>query len=400
MPMGKTVLLLYGQQDLGPRICLEMDTLAKRDIKINAIRWVRNPEAMVLQKEWQNILGWRFIDLKMPTVTGKASVIFSLPRLYRGILQVVKGLEFDVIHVCHLFILPLALWIARRRQVPVVYDPFEFFTRDYSRHFGLISKIVKAVLDSLENAMVKRVAGVLTINSYEDSLLRRYRRFNSNAVILNNYPGYYEVSRTKTGKIPEVLVPGMTYASYVGSFNWRNGAPQILAAFDIIRKRGHQDIGLLLIGYDPSQEHYAGESWEAAKQRDYIAILPFLPYERMVECLVFTQIGLFLPQSEEKPAGNSRKMPSYMQAGLPVVISRDYPQAHIVGENDCGILVDGNDPEEIAAAIVYLAEHPAEARGMGQRGQEAIKKKYNWQREEPKFLGIYRKALGPATGRN
>ena len=42
--------------------------------------------------------------------------------------------------------------------------------------------------------------------------------------------------------------------------------------------------------------------------------------------------------------------------------------------------------EEIAKAIQFIVEHPAEAEQMGKNGRRAVEERYNWGREEIMLL--------------
>lgn len=87
------------------------------------------------------------------------------------------------------------------------------------------------------------------------------------------------------------------------------------------------------------------------------------------------------------------KMFEYMAAGIPVIAS-DFPLWHeIVVGNQCGLCVDPMDPTAIARAIDYLAQHPDEARQMGENGRRAVLERYNWSIEESKLLDLYQELL-------
>ena len=82
----------------------------------------------------------------------------------------------------------------------------------------------------------------------------------------------------------------------------------------------------------------------------------------------------------------------YMAAGLLPVIVPSYSEEirKIVEAERCGLLVDCEKAEEIADAIVYLREHPEEAREMGRRGREAFLARHNWSGEGALMLEMIR----------
>lgn len=56
------------------------------------------------------------------------------------------------------------------------------------------------------------------------------------------------------------------------------------------------------------------------------------------------------------------------------------------------MLVDPTDP--IAEAIMYLTEHPDEARRMGENGRRAVLERYNWEGMERRLLAMYQRMEG------
>jgi glycosyltransferase involved in cell wall biosynthesis len=87
------------------------------------------------------------------------------------------------------------------------------------------------------------------------------------------------------------------------------------------------------------------------------------------------------------------KLFEYMLAGLPVVASNFGHWDQFVSTLRCGIQVDPLDPSEIGDAVLWLLQHPEEAKAMGKRGRDAVLASYTWEQEFKKLLGLYRSLL-------
>ena len=66
-------------------------------------------------------------------------------------------------------------------------------------------------------------------------------------------------------------------------------------------------------------------------------------------------------------------------------------------ELGCGLAVDPLDPGSIAAAIDHLLCNPEEAEEMGRRGRRAVERRFNWEGEAGKLIGLYRRLGVPPT---
>lgn len=89
------------------------------------------------------------------------------------------------------------------------------------------------------------------------------------------------------------------------------------------------------------------------------------------------------------PGSYPTKLFEYMALGLPVVTS-DFPlYRNVVETHACGLCVSATDPGAVADALLYLIEHPAEARAMAERGHRAVRSVYAWDTEAKKLLNFY-----------
>ena len=65
----------------------------------------------------------------------------------------------------------------------------------------------------------------------------------------------------------------------------------------------------------------------------------------------------------------------------------------LVIDGETGFVVPVQDARELARAIQYLCEHPAEAAAMGRKARERIDERFNIRQTIERTLAIYRDAL-------
>ena len=118
-----------------------------------------------------------------------------------------------------------------------------------------------------------------------------------------------------------------------------------------------------------------------------------LPPNELSEYLKVADVGVLLyqPTYWTLRTQASEKLFIYMLFSIPVIAS-DFPGLReIINKNNCGILVNPTDDQEIATAIIYLLNHSTKARKLGENAKKAIENKYNWKLEEKKLMDIYKR---------
>lgn len=82
-----------------------------------------------------------------------------------------------------------------------------------------------------------------------------------------------------------------------------------------------------------------------------------------------------------------------MAAGRPVVARRVGALPDTVVHGVTGLLIDGEDPENVAAALEGLLEDPSRAQRMGQAGRRRVEEVFSPERHSEQVETIYRAAL-------
>ncbi len=201
-----------------------------------------------------------------------------------------------------------------------------------------------------------------------------------NELVQNSFPLYRERS--------PILI-------YLGGISELRGAKEMVLATGLLP--GHLGAQLFLAGhFSPASLEYeikGLDGWEKVKY------LGWQSREEVAALLGKARIGLVvLHPTRSYLDSYPIKLFEYMSAGIPVIASHFPLWKEIVEGVGCGLLVSPLDPKEIAEAIGWLLEHPEDAEKMGQRGQAAVRERYNWDREANKLLVHYKKMLQECGG--
>ncbi|MBS3918866.1 MAG: glycosyltransferase family 4 protein [Deltaproteobacteria bacterium] len=292
--------------------------------------------------------------------------------------------EADTFHFHDIELLPVGL-LLKLRGKRVIYDVHE----DYSQ--ALLSREwIPSWLRHMVSRMV--VCGEWLGAKYFDGVVvatpHIARRFPTmKTVTVQNFPFLNQSIRNP-------IIPYQQrekIVAYVGVVSALRGAKEMVKAMALLPDR--LDVRLKIAGiFSPGGlegevKNLPGGDW-----------VDFLGWQRHKETMAMlgeARIGLvvFRPVPNHTEA-QPNKLFEYMSAGIPVIASDFLLWRRIVGETQCGLLVDPLNPKAIAEAIQWLLEHPAEAEVMGKRGQKAIREHYNWDVEAQKLLTLYERILG------
>jgi len=181
------------------------------------------------------------------------------------------------------------------------------------------------------------------------------------------------------GHVPYVRPGVATVAIFAGAFRSWHGAINLVEAIRILRARGKNDIGAVLVG-DGSE---LPRVRQAAEGIDTIVFTGALPHDRMPAALAGADIGV-APFDVEAHAPLSLgfywsplKMFEYMAAGLPVVAPAVDRIPSLVADGREGVLYDPGHAEGLADALVTLTDVSVR-KTLGRAARERAVRDYSW----------------------
>lgn len=296
-----------------------------------------------------------------------------------------RQLNADIYHFHDPELIPYGMLLSLRGK-EVIYDvhedlPQDILSKDWIPFWA--RKTISAAAAAMEYIGAKWFFSVITATPF---IAERFRRFNPQAIAVNNFP--------VLGEMDTAIPWGKKRAEvcYVGGIASIRGISEVIAAMGQLPSA----IRLNLAGCfsEPAVEQATRimPGWQQVNE------LGFVDRLGVREVLGRSVAGLVtlrpvINYLDALPV----KMFEYMAAGIPPIASNFPLWRDIIEGHDCGLCVDPLDPAAIARAIDYLVTHPEEAQRMGNNGRRAVLEKYNWSLEETKLLRFYDRVLSGSS---
>lgn len=319
--------------------------------------------------------GVSFIDVGKP-----ASRLGRMLKSTRQVYQAALKTNADIFHIHDPELIPTGVKLKRKGK-KVIFDAHESITSQIlSKHYIplFLRKFVACFYSKFERRNVAKFDAVVTATPH---IRKEFESFCDRVEDIKNYPLLNEFLdiTLNTRKNRQCI--------YLGTLDEPRGIREIVEALSYSK-----NIRLKLAGKFGDakfqQELMGLANW---KNVDYVG---FLSREETKSALSESMVGLVtLHPTPNYVHGLPVKLFEYMSAGLPVIAS-DIPMwQQIVEDANCGICVNPMRPRDIGEKLDYLLANPEIAKRMGENGRKAVIEKYNWDKETPVLLELYRSLI-------
>lgn len=384
-----SVLVINHYDRLSPRVELEIRSLASAGYDVSVINWQRGNDVQI-----PDIPGVQFESIRHSAPRGTLQLVLHLPVIYAKLLRHLRKRRFDLVHVTHIMMLPLAAWLRWRWGASAIYDVYEFHLQETAERLPRGTRWLVTAMRRLEAWLVRHVDGVLTIDSAGETMERYYRSLNPNTAAIYNVPERdVTLDEARLAELKNKY-RDRDIVIYVGGLSQAKGADKALEAAQQVAARWPRVLFLFIGAFQaPALEQRFCKIVSSKQMGDHVQWIPWMPYHDMLYYVAISHIGLALhqpiPRFFKLNTGNGRKFFTYMQFGIPIVAPEFGEIGKLVAEEQCGVLVDTTDPGEIATAVVDLLDHPMRAKVMGEQGKAIIRRRYNWNYEQEKLFHVY-----------
>ena len=319
----------------------------------------------------------------------KGAGIKSNPILWKKLLKEALKINAEIYH-CHepeSFLVAIYLKIFKRKKI--VYDVHEYYMDVLSLSSPQMRMFLGFMLYLVEPLFCRYTDAIITA---DEEIAKRYKKFNKKVYPIFNFPSF-GVFKPSNNQDMKMKYKDYFVIIYVGGMSEERGILELIKAVHKV-SRTYPLVKLLLLGNFGTQD-FEEKCIEYVKSNDLdgnVEFFGFVPHKEISKYISTADVGAVLLKPIPKFYKNIPiKQFEYMVCGKPVIGSNLPPIENFIGKEKAGILVDPNNINEIAEAIIYLIEYLDEAKKMGENGRRAVEEKYNWNEMEKELIKIYSK---------
>lgn len=327
--------------------------------------------------------------VRVKSIRQDRSRLVRMTRTVWRVYREAKKQQADIYHFHDPELIPIGL-LLRAGGKDVIYDIHEDVPKDIlSKHYlpSWTRRLIAGTIGMLENSVAKYFSALVTVTP---SIADRFRPLNRHTIIVFNYPDQTEIASAQESRPWDLRRQSV---AYVGSITAQRAIHEMVSAMSLLPPA--LSATLELAGWE-SPENLCRDELSGHTGWARVHHHGLLDQPNTIRLLRGVRAGLVLFHPEPNHLESMpQKIFEYMGAGLPVIAS-DFPLwRRILGDANCAIFVDPLAPRQIAEAIEYILDHPAEAEAMGRRGQVAMLNLYNWDTEAEKLVNLYAGLMEP-----
>jgi len=301
-----------------------------------------------------------------------ASTIF-LPAWWLFVLYQLLAWKWDVVHVVNFDSLLPSLLAARIKRKRILYEIMDVYADSI-----VLPELIRVIGTKIEKKLAQLADGVILIDESQAAELGGIE--NSHVVTI------YDTPPESCKQMASVHGKNNLFTIYCSGFFRKDRKPNLDELFAAVK--GINNVKLLISGYGDLVAHIEEAS---AQAQDKIEYLGFISHEQVLQhtleadLLVITRTCV-LRNNRYNCGSNFLRA---MMCGKPFLAFNGTAIADRVIENDCGLVVDAYNTNEIQEAIIKLRDNPQLCRKMGENARKAYEHKYKWEVMEQRLAAFY-----------
>ena len=332
-----------------------------------------------------------------PVKTFRTRIAFYLSYMVMAIVAGVflsRG-RYDLIYATSppLFVGGAGLIVSYLRRIPLVFEVRDLWPESAILLGELNNKVAIYISSLLERWCYYRARQIVMVDNSKNRLLERGYPETKIHIIPNGantdlyVPAPLNLALRKSLDIDTehfVLI-------FTGLHGLAHDVETAVEAAALLRD--HKDITFLFVG-DGVRKPAMQDKVQRLGLRNF-RFLPFQPEQELPNLISLANVGLSLGR---KNLHSRRALPvkvfSYMACARPTLMAYDGDAADLLRDSGAGLVVEPENPEALADAILQLKDDPVACQQMGENGRELVVRNYSRQAQAGQLIKLLEQAAG------
>lgn len=315
-------------------------------------------------------------------------------------LQILKG-RLPKLSIVRLLLFRCALWrfLKLLKEGDVVYT----YGVNQATKAVLSRKGVRCYCERTEHPIVKTSGRLIGLK--ESEKMQIMKKMDGLFVISNTLKDYFisegfnpnqihvinmivDPSRFKSIEKQKV---DCRYIAYCGTaLNSKDGVDELIKAFAIVAKK-ISDVKLYIIGQTPDKDDFARNMKliESLQLKDRVVFTGKISADIIPQLLKNAEVlALDRPDSIQAQCGFPTKLGEYLLTENPVVVTKVGDIPRFLKDGESALLAEERNAEDFSSKLIWVLEHPSEAKIIGECGKTVALKFFNNENEAKKLISV------------
>lgn len=375
--MDKKRIILIGTTTLAQsyRASKEVRTLIHKGYMVTFLGWDRGLVPAV--EQWETEDYPREIRLKLKGPSG-IKVLFLYPIWWCFVLFLLLVTKWDIVHAINFDSIPPAVIAGKLKRKPIIYEILDGYEDAL-----LLPKLIRDACVKVDKLFMWLANGIILVDEMQVEEVGGIP--NSKVVAV------YDSPSDTSGNMRITHRGNDTFTLFYGGglFAWKAlNLDKIFAAIKDI-----EGVKIIIAGYGDLVEEI--KEW-SCKMPDKIQFIGEISHtevlQRSVEADLLFVLRSPIPLTNKYICGT--KLLEAMMYGKPILVNKGTSTASKVYEENCGLVVDSSNIQEIKEAIIKLRDNPELRKKLGTNGRRAYEQRYSWEIMEQRLIALYRELTG------
>ena len=372
----RTILIQTYTLDQSIRASKIVRTLISGGYYVTFLGWNRGSRA-IEKEQWGKKDYIKEIQMRLKAPIGTKIVLFY-PIWWCFVFLTLMVEKWDIAYAINLESIPPAVIAGKLKGKPVIYDNLDSW-EDYLP----LPNVIRKIIIEIDKIFMRLVSSVILADEMQVEEMGGIP--NSKVVAVYDSPEDIAEVVFKDNRSNKKFT--LFYAGGLSSARALN----LDKAFNAVKSL--EGVKLVIAGYGDLVDEIKDWSREFPEKIQFIGSIS---HEEVLRRTAKADL-LFVLRSPQVLANKyicGSKLLETMMCGRPILVNTGTSTANKVREENCGLVVDANNVEEIKEAIIKLRDNPELCEELGVNARKAYEGRYSWEIMERRLLTLYQELVG------